>query len=196
MKKSGPRYRVQFRRKREGRTDYRLRLRLLMSGKPRFVPRISLKHVSAQVIESTEKGDKILASAHSKQLVKMGWKGGCSNMPSAYLVGLLCGYRAMKAGVRSCVLDSGVTRPAGRSTIFSVLKGALDAGLEIPHGDITPDEDRISGKHISEHARGLREKDPGSYEKRFSEYIKRGLNPEDLPEHFNAIKQEIVKQFQ
>ena len=40
-----------YRRKREGKTDYRKRLRLLLSGKPRLVIRRSLRDISAQVIE-------------------------------------------------------------------------------------------------------------------------------------------------
>ncbi|EQD30588.1 50S ribosomal protein L18P, partial [mine drainage metagenome] len=34
---TGPRYRVAFRRRREGKTDYRARLRLLKSDRPRAV---------------------------------------------------------------------------------------------------------------------------------------------------------------
>ena len=31
------------------------------------------------------------------------------------------------------------------------MKGMIDAGLEIPHGeDVLPDEDRINGMHIDE----------------------------------------------
>jgi len=194
-RKMGPRYRVHLRRKREGRTDYRLRLKLLSSGKPRLVPRMSLAHTSVQVIEYSKDGDRVLASAHSKELEKFGWKGGNSNTPAAYLVGLLCGYRAIKSGVGECVLDIGGFRPTRGSRVFSVLKGALDAGLRVPHGEVLPDENRISGVHIAEYAKRLKGENPKEYEARFSNYLKQGLHPEDLPEHFNAVKQEIVKQF-
>lgn len=194
--KMGPRYRVQLRRKREGRTDYRLRLKLLMSGKPRLVLRSTLNHISAQVVEYSKEGDRVTASAHSKELEKFGWKGGCSNVPAAYLVGLLCGYRAVRAGVKECVLDIGGFTPSPGCKLFAALKGALDAGLNVPHGDVLPAEERISGKHISDYARSLKESDAQEYEARFSRYLKRGLPPERLPEHFNEVKREIVKQFQ
>ena len=38
---TGPRFRVHFRRRREGKTDYRVRLRLLKSGTARAVVRFS-----------------------------------------------------------------------------------------------------------------------------------------------------------
>ncbi len=46
----GPRYKVAFRRRREGRTDYRQRARLLRGGVPRAVVRVSLRHTSVQIV--------------------------------------------------------------------------------------------------------------------------------------------------
>ncbi len=193
MPKIGPRWRVQFRRKREGRTDYRYRLRLLRSGKPRLVARISLKHATAQVVRATPQGDLTLASAHSKELEKLGWKGCTSNIPAAYLVGMLCGHRALKVGVRECVLDIGMYDPTPQAKVFAVAKGALDAGLQIPHGEgVLPSDERIRGEHVAEYAAKLKEKGEKIYRSRFSAYLKRGLPPEQLPAHFNEIKQTIL----
>ena len=50
----GPRYHVKPRRRREGKTDYRKRLRLLRSGKVRMVVRKSLKNTQIQLIEYKE----------------------------------------------------------------------------------------------------------------------------------------------
>jgi large subunit ribosomal protein L18 len=137
-----------------------------------------------------------MASAHSKQLEKFGWKCHTSNLPTAYLVGLLCGYRALEANVKDCILDIGMHEPVPRTKVFAVLKGALDAGLNIPHEDeILPDDDRINGKHISQYAVKLKEKDPNAYQSRFSGYLARGLPPEHIPEHFNEVKQAIITQF-
>lgn len=196
MKKIGPRYRVQFRRKREGRTDYRRRLRLLRSEKPRLVTRISLKHAAAQIVRATPVGDMTLVSANSKQLEKLGWKAHTSNIPAAYLVGLLCGYRAVKAGLKECVLDIGMHNPTRQARVFVILKGALDSGLQIPHEKgVLPKEDRIDGTHISQYAAKLKERDAKAYRARFSGYLARGLPPEQISEHFNAIKQAIITQF-
>jgi len=196
MAKIGPRWRVQFRRKREGKTDYRQRLKLLRSGKPRFVVRASLKHITAMVVQAQTTGDLTIAAAHSKELRKLGWKGYTSNTPSAYLVGLLCGYRAIGAGVKECVLDLGTHVPTPQSKVFAALKGALDSGLQIPHNEkILPSEKRIAGEHIASYAKMLKENDGKTYALRFSNYLKAGLMPEDLPMHFNEVKQAIVSRY-
>lgn len=189
----GPTYRVPFRRRREGKTDYQKRLRLLKSGKPRFVVRWSLNHVHAQVVGAGSVGDFVIAQAHSKQLQKLGWKGGTSNVPAAYLVGLLCAKRALEKGVSECVPDIDRYTPSKGAKIFAALKGAIDAGLSIPHDpEVFPDDGRISGEHIAEYAKKLKEEDPELYARRFSQYLARGLPPEDLPNHFNMIKEKIL----
>ncbi|MEM4188119.1 MAG: 50S ribosomal protein L18 [Candidatus Hadarchaeum sp.] len=196
MKTSGPRFKVEFRRKREGRTDYRYRLKLLRSRKLRLVVRVSLRHISAQIMKFSPTGDLVLVSAHSKQLEKFGWKDGTANLPAAYLVGLLCGYRAVKAGVKEAVLDIGMRHPTKGAKVFAVLKGALDAGLQIPHQEaVLPAEERISGADISAYAESLKKEDERTYMAKFSSYLSRGLLPEQIPNHFNSVKQEIVRQF-
>ncbi|MEF8878919.1 MAG: 50S ribosomal protein L18 [Candidatus Thermoplasmatota archaeon] len=148
----GPRYPVKPRRRREGRTDYHKRLNLLKSGKPRLVVRKSLNHMRAQFIIYDEKGDNVVASGFSKELENnMGWKYSTSSTPAAYLTGLLAGKRALDQGIKECVLDIGRYRPVTGSRIFAVLKGALDAGVECPHGEEKlPAEERILGEHMKE----------------------------------------------
>lgn len=183
------RYRVPLRRRREGKTDYRKRLKLLQSNKPRFVVRKSLNHVTAQLINFDEKGDRVVASAHSKELDMLGWKGGTSNLPAAYLVGFLCAARAKKSGVSEAVLDAGLLRPIKGTKLFAALKGALDAGLGIPHDkSVLPSESRIKGEHIASYASKLGE----DKQKRFSQYFAKNLAPEELPKHFEEIKSKIV----
>lgn len=147
---SGPRYKVPFRRRREGRTDYRQRAALLRARVPRAVVRTSLRHTSVQLVEFDAQGDRIVASAHSRELTDMGWKSSTGNLPAAYLTGYLAGKRAVKKGVDQAVLDIGLKEPVKGSAAFATLKGMLDAGLEIPHGEeILPSEDRLKGKHIN-----------------------------------------------
>ncbi len=192
----GPKYRVPFRRRREGKTNYRLRKALLLSGLPRLVVRGSLKHMIAQIIRSREDGEEVLVSAHSRELVKKyGWKGYCGNVPAAYLTGLLCGFKALAKGIKKAVLDIGLKRPTKGSRVFAALKGALDAGIEVPHDEsILPEESRIRGEHIASYAKILL-KNPEKYEKQFSQYIARGLQPENLPEHFSEVYEKILSQF-
>ncbi len=193
MVKYGPHRRVPYRREREGRTDYDYRRGLLRSGKPRLVARISLKHVRAQIASPGEDGDEIITSAFSKELSEWDWKGYTANTPSAYLVGLLCGFRAQEEGVEECVLDIDRFVASPQAKVFAVLKGAIDAGLRVPHNErVLPEDSRCSGEHIAAYGEQL---DGEEYEKQFSKYLEKDLEPEDLPEHFNEVKDAIKKQY-
>jgi large subunit ribosomal protein L18 len=183
---TGPRYRVEYRRKREGKTNYRKRLKLLQSGKPRLVVRRSSNHIIVQFINFAERGDEVIASSHSNELKKYGWQGGTSNVPAAYLTGLLCGLKA-KGKVKEAVLDIGFATPVKGSRVFAALKGVVDAGIHIPHSkEIFPDESRIRGEHIANYANSLKEK-----KEKFSKYLERGLDPAELPTHFDEIVAKI-----
>ncbi len=194
---TGPRYRVPFRRRREGKTDYRARRTLVLSRVPRLVVRLSLKHAIVQVIEAESIGDKVLVSAHSNELANTyGWLSNRGNIPSAYLTGLLCGFKAMANGVDKAFLDVGLHIPSKGTRIFAALKGAVDAGVEVPHSeDILPDEGRISGKHIADYASQL-SSDPEVYKQKFSKYLSKGSRPEKLSEHFSAVKAKITSSFE
>ncbi len=192
----GPRYRVPFRRRREGKTDYRKRLKLLLSGKPRLVVRRFISNVQAQLVEFDPKGDKVIFTIHSNRLKKFGWKGHRGNLPAAYLVGLLAGLEAKKRGYEEAILDIGRYKSTKGNALYAVLKGALDAGLKIPHGEeILPSEERIRGEHIANYAKMLKENDPEKYQKQFSRYLKEGLEPEKLPEHFEEVKEKILQAY-
>ncbi|HHH77888.1 MAG TPA: 50S ribosomal protein L18 [Thermoplasmatales archaeon] len=145
------RYRVPFRRRGEGKTDYRYRLRLLKSGKPRVVVRRSNKSTTVQFVVYEHGGDRVVSSAVGSELKKYGWSGSTGNMPASYLTGLLAGKRAVKGGVKEGVLDIGHHESIKGANIYGALKGVLDAGVDVPYGEeVMPGEDRLYGKHISE----------------------------------------------
>jgi len=145
----GPKYNVKFRRERDGQTNYKKRLALLKSRLPRLAVRISNKNVLCQVISHEKEGDRILVSGFSKELGKLGWRGPASNTPAAYLVGYLCGKKAKKAKVEKAIFDLGFRSIVKGSKVFAALKGALDAGLEMPHDEsILPSQERLEGAHI------------------------------------------------
>jgi large subunit ribosomal protein L18 len=148
--KQGPRYRVKPRRRLKGKTDYRKRLGLLKSGKPRVVVRNSLKHIRVQFVDYDEKGDRIIASAISNELLnEYNWKFSTSTTPAAYLTGLLAAKRAAETGIKESVLDIGRSIPVKGSKNFAALKGVIDAGIHVPHDkEKLPSEDRILGKHL------------------------------------------------
>ncbi len=182
---------VPFRRKRQGRTYYRKRLKMLMSNKCRFVVRRSLKNFQASVIEYNASGDRILLTVNSNTLSKLGWKGGAGNLPSAYLTGMLAGKKAVEKGISEAILDLGLNKSVKGSRLYAALAGALDAGLKIPFDQgMLPSKSRISGEHIAKYAQLLKKNDakPGS---QFSSYTKKGMDPEDITNHFNEIRGKI-----
>ena len=154
--RQGPHYRVPLRRRREGRTDYRTRLHLVRSGLPRVVVRKTNASIIIQVVEFTERGDRVVASAVGRDLKRLGWTASTGSVPAAYLAGLLAGHRAKGKGIASGVLDIGRHVPTKGGRVFAVLKGLLDAGVSIPHDPaILPSEDRIAGAHLSKDVKAM-----------------------------------------
>lgn len=140
---------VPHRRKREGKTDYKQRLKQLLGNKPRLVARKSLKNMRAQIVMYKAEGDEVQVAADSNELSKYGWSGSKNNIPAAYLVGLLVGKKAKAKNINNAIFDIGLNISTKGSKLYAVLKGALDAGIDIPHSkDNLPSEERISGKHV------------------------------------------------
>jgi len=194
---TGPNYRVPYRRRREGKTDYKARRALVLSKVPRLIVRGSLKNMTVQIAEAQPNGDRVIVSANSRELTKTyGWKASRSNLPSAYLTGFLCGLRATKGGLKKAILDVGLFAPTKGSRIFAALKGTVDGGVEIPCSkEKLPDEGRISGKHIAEYAKQLSTEEQTTPQRQFSSYMKESLQPEQLPDHFSETKEKIVVSF-
>ena len=189
--KKGKIFTVLFRRKRQGRTYYKKRLKILLANRYRIVVRKSLRNLQASIIRYDAKGDNVLFTISSKTLSKYGWKGDNGNLPSAYLVGLIAGKKAIEKGIKDAVLDLGFNNSVKGSRLYAALAGAIDAGLKIPFNpEILPAKERISGDHIAKYAQILKN-NKLNYEKQFSDYIKRGLDPEDIVKHFNEIKGKI-----
>jgi len=190
------RYNLAYRRRRSARTDYGKRRRLVLSGLPRLIVRPANKHITVQVIEAKATGDVVLASAHSSELKKYAWRGAGGNVPAAYLTGRLAGCRAKAKGIEKAVLDVG-TRPVSTgSRLYAAMDGAVDSGMDIPHGENTVlPKERLRGEHIAAYGKLLSEK-PDLYEKRFSAYLKQKLKPEDIPAHFDEVSDKIAHSFE
>ncbi len=193
----GPRYKVPRRRRREGKTNYHKRYKMVLSGHPRFIVRKTLKHIIVQVVVAKPEGDKVIAAAHSRELCKKyGWKGGLSNTPAAYLTGMLAALRALKAGIKYAIPDIGLHAPTRGAKVFAAIKAANDVGLRVPVSkEVIPSDERIHGEHIASWAKMLQEASPELYERYFSQYIARGFNPVELPTHFEDIKNRILQDY-
>ncbi len=179
----GPRYRRPFRRRAEGKTNYHRRMKLLKSKKLRAVIRASNNHIIIQIIQSKIGGDKIIVSAHSKELVsKFGWNANTGNIPAAYLTGFLAGIKAKKQNVQEAILDLGMFLHKNR--VLAAFKGVVQSGIEIPHNeDFFPDniEEVITGSHIEQYANLLKSENPEKYEQVFSGYLKKNnINPQKI----------------
>ncbi|MDG1533991.1 MAG: 50S ribosomal protein L18 [Candidatus Thalassarchaeaceae archaeon] len=150
----GKNQRLRYKRRRNGETDYRRRMRMLRGGSVRAVVRVSNTQTICQLVDYQSGGDKILVSIDGRTLVdKFKWPIDASrkSVPASYLTGFAMGKAALAAGHDEAVLDIGLAASSSGNRAFSALKGMVDAGLEIPHGeDVLPDDNRVSGAHIDE----------------------------------------------
>lgn len=143
-----------FRRRLSSSTDYRRRLGLLKSGMPRAVVRISNTRTTAQLTTWKADGDIVVATVTGSDLsTRYGWPADASkkSVPASYLVGFALGKAAIAAGHEGAVLDIGLASSTPGNRIYAALRGMVDAGLEVPHGEeVLPGDDRINGEHIDE----------------------------------------------
>jgi large subunit ribosomal protein L5e len=228
------RFQVKFKRRREGKTDYRARIRLINQDKNkyntpkyRFVVRFTNRDITAQIISASIAGDIVLAAAYSHELPRYGLDVGLANYAAAYCTGLLLARRVLKmlemddeyegnveasgedfsvepADTRRpfrALLDVGLIRTTTGNRVFGALKGALDGGLDIPHSDkrfagfskdskqLDADVHRkyIYGGHVASYMRSLLEDEPEKYQSHFSEYIKKGIEADNIEELYKKV---------
>lgn len=190
---NGPRYRVPFRRRREGKTNYHRRMRLIRSRRNRVVIRTSNLHTTVQVFDAEIKGDIKLAQAHTSQLSKeFGWNYNTGNLPSAYLAGYLCGLRAKAAKIEDAILDVGILVHDNR--VKAAFRGFVDSGVPVPHDESwfgEGFEDRIKGVHIQDYANLLSKEDKKRYSIQFSANLKKSADPTKIVKEFEKVKAEI-----
>jgi len=97
------RMQVKPKRRRQSKTDYYARRRLVCqdknkydSRKYRLVARRTNRRIIAQVIYATMTGDRVLSAADSFELRKFGLTAGLTNYSAAYATGLLLARRLLK----------------------------------------------------------------------------------------------------
>jgi len=137
------RFQVKFRRRREGKTDFYARKRLVVqaknkynSPKYRLVVRFTNKDVICQIVYAKIQGDFVLCAAYSHELPKYGIKNGLTNWAAAYATGLLCARRVLtKLGMADKY--EGVVSPDGTVSMTEAadegprpFKCFLDVGLK------------------------------------------------------------------
>jgi len=94
------RFQVKFRRRREGKTDYQARNKLIIQAKNKYntpkyrlVVRFTNKDVICQIAYARIKGDIVMTAAYSHELIRYGLKVGLTNYAAAYATGLLLARR-------------------------------------------------------------------------------------------------------
>ncbi|EDR12868.1 60S ribosomal protein L5 [Laccaria bicolor S238N-H82] len=139
------RFQVKYRRRREGKTDYYARKRLVTQAKNKYnapkyrlVVRFTNRDIIVQIVYARLQGDFVLTAAHSRELPRYGINHGLTNWSAAYATGLLCARRALtKLGLADKY--EGVTEPDGTLKLTEVLdeedaprpfKCYLDVGLK------------------------------------------------------------------
>ena len=178
-----------LKRIRQRKTNYRKRSGILIGRRPFIITKISGQNISAQALKPTLTGDIVIASAHSRELIRHGWKGSMNSMPACYLTGLLLGKKSIQKGATNAVLYTG-NNPF-TTKVAACLKGIVDSGINIPVSkESLPGDDRVSGEHIAKYANLLKDSEE-KYNSRFSALLKQGLRPEDYPVHFEEIRMRI-----
>ena len=137
------------RRRQEGKTDYKARMPLLKSGKPRVVFRKSNRYLFGQIVISEIAQDKVIAGASTKELLSNGWpknlSGSLKSLPAAYLMGYMLAKRVK--GVNEGILDIGLLRHVAKSRAYAFVRGMKDGGFEILcSDDVLPDDKMLSKK--------------------------------------------------
>ena len=120
---------------------------MLMSKRDFISINVTNENTQVQILKPDISGDKVLASAHSRFLLKDGWKGSRKNIPAAYLTGYYAGKKALSKGVDNAIIYSGTRKYTQR--MAAVVKGVVDAGLQVPSNEETfPPKERINGDHL------------------------------------------------
>ncbi|XP_049976018.1 60S ribosomal protein L5-like [Alexandromys fortis] len=96
------RYQVRFRRRREGKTDYYARKRLVIQDKNKYntpkyrmIVRVTNRDIICQIAYARIEGDMIVCAAYAHELPKYRVKVGLTNYAAAYCTGLLLACRLL-----------------------------------------------------------------------------------------------------
>ncbi|KAL8701767.1 MAG: hypothetical protein Q9224_000345 [Gallowayella concinna] len=140
------RYQTKYKRRRQGKTDYYARKRLITQAKNKYnapkyrlVVRFTNRDIICQIVTSEITGDKVFCAAYSHELRAYGIKHGLTNWAAAYATGLLIARRVLQ----KLELDeafTGVEEPKGEYNLTEAaevdgedrrpFKCFLDVGLK------------------------------------------------------------------
>ena len=182
-----------LKRRRNGRTNYKKRLRLLLSRSARAVIRKTSTKAIIQIVKYQPTGDKVVVGATSDTVRGVGWPYNGSNVPGFYLTGIAAGKKALEKGVDSVIIDVGLRRVTKANCLFAAMKGLQEAGVKVKIDEKhVPSKERLEGKHIADYASKLSKENQDQYKKLYSKYLKDGNRPEDIPQKVQEVKQKLL----
>jgi large subunit ribosomal protein L18 len=153
------------------------------------VIRKSSKKIIAQLIEYDPLGDKVLATVTSTKLLSMGWNASTSNLPAAYLTGIMIGVLSKKKKISRATLDIGMNAHVKGSRVYSCLKGAIEGGLEVTCDDSTfPPDERLYGQHIMTYA-----KKSSDNTQQFHKYREKCFDMSQFPDMVRRLKDKLLE---
>ncbi|KAK2012685.1 ribosomal L18p/L5e family protein [Colletotrichum eremochloae] len=139
------RFQTKYKRRRQGKTDYYARKRLITQAKNKYgapkyrlVVRFTNRDIIMQIVTSEITGDKVFCAAYSHELPAYGITHGLTNWAAAYATGLLIARRTLsKLGLDKTF--TGVEEATGEYTLTEAaetddgerrpFKANLDVGL-------------------------------------------------------------------
>lgn len=138
-------YQVAYRRRREGKTDYKARRKMTTQDKSKYntpkyrlVVRRTNRFIICQIVYATIVGDRVMTQATSKELPKYGIKAGLANFAAAYATGLLVARRLLNKlgledsfeGVEECDGEEFHIEDEVEEDDRQPFKAILDVGLQ------------------------------------------------------------------
>uniref|UniRef100_A0A3Q2Z6R4 Ribosomal protein L5 n=1 Tax=Hippocampus comes TaxID=109280 RepID=A0A3Q2Z6R4_HIPCM len=181
------RYEVKFRRRREGKTDYYARKRLVVQDKNKYntpkyrlIVRLSNRDICCQLLHKFG-----MDQVYEGQVEVTGDEFNVESVDG-------------QPGAFTCYLDAGLARTTTGNKVFGALKGALDGGLAIPHSlkrfpgyDAESKEfnaevhrKHIMGMNVANYMSYLMVEDEDAYKRQFSRFIKNGVTPDTVEEMY------------
>lgn len=141
------------RRRREAKTDYLKRIKLLKSNSARIVFRKTNRYIIAQYVISKEAKDNIILGSTSKELLKFGWPkelgSSLKSLPASYLLGLLIAKKIKERKLENPIVEFGMIKTLHKTKPYAFLKGLIDGGIRIKcKEDAFPPENKLKGEHL------------------------------------------------
>ncbi|CAO2594053.1 60S ribosomal protein L5 [Lemmus lemmus] len=188
------RYQVRFRRRREGKTDYYARKRLVIQDKNKYntpkygmIVRVTNRDIICQIAYARIEGEMIVCAAYAHQLPKYGVKVGLTNYAAAYCTSLLLARRLLNRFGMDKIYEGQVEVTGYEYNVESIdghTKRFPGYDSESKEFNAEVHRKHIIGQNVADYMRYLMEEDEDAYKKQFSQYTKNNVTPDMMEEMY------------